>query len=188
MPDASYVLSECRKRNSVEKLFLSSMSFSDGEPLRVHDMETLNGHLFVKLISLVIMVRIAREKRSSGLIKKYPVEKMLLWNCTRSGRWSSRTERRSQLKSRRNKRRFCPDSQSSLNMCLYFWRVKVLFMPYFSFLDLSNRLIMSERYCVKNKCLHKQIAKCGNCAGWSGVSSHNFYKIVLFFLKTYQPI
>ena len=76
--DASYVLSEYRKRDSVEKLFLSSKSFSGGEPLRVHGMETLNGHLFVNLISLAIRTMIIREMRSSGLIKKYSVEKMLL--------------------------------------------------------------------------------------------------------------
>lgn len=76
--DAPYVLSEYRKRDSVEKLFLSSKSFAGGEPLRVHGIETLYGHLFVNLITLTIRTMVIRDMRSSGLLKKYSVEKMFL--------------------------------------------------------------------------------------------------------------
>ena len=43
-----------RKRDSVEKLFLSSKSFLGAEPLRVHGLETLRGNLFVNMVSLAI--------------------------------------------------------------------------------------------------------------------------------------
>lgn len=76
--DAPYVLSEYRKRDSVEKLFLSSKTFTGGEPLRVHSMETLKGHMFVNLIALAIRSHILADMRLSGLQKKYSVEKMLL--------------------------------------------------------------------------------------------------------------
>lgn len=39
--DAQYMSSEYKKRDSVEKLFLSSKTFAGGEPLRDHGMETL---------------------------------------------------------------------------------------------------------------------------------------------------
>ncbi len=76
--DASHVLMEYRKRDSVEKLFLASKSFIGAEPLRVHSMETLRGLMFVNLIALVIRSRMMREMRISGLQDKYSVEKMLL--------------------------------------------------------------------------------------------------------------
>ncbi|MEM0134947.1 MAG: hypothetical protein QXU18_06940 [Thermoplasmatales archaeon] len=76
--DASYVLSAYRKRDSMEKLFLLSKSYSGGEPLRVHNMETLSGHLFVNLITMAIRIMIINDMRSSGLLKKYSIEIMLL--------------------------------------------------------------------------------------------------------------
>ena len=76
--DAQYVLSEYKKRDSVEKLFLSSKTFAGGEPLRDHGMETLRGEMFVNLITLSIRSRMLQDMRASGLLKNYSVEKMLL--------------------------------------------------------------------------------------------------------------
>ncbi len=70
--------SEYKKRDSVEKLFLSSKSFAGGEPLRNHGMETLRGEMFVNLITLAIRSRMLHDMRTSGLLKSYSVEKMLL--------------------------------------------------------------------------------------------------------------
>jgi transposase len=76
--DAEYVLSEYRKRDAVEKLFMSSKTFTGGEPVRVHGIDALRGEMFVDLISIAIRSRILAYMRSSGLLKKYSVEKMLL--------------------------------------------------------------------------------------------------------------
>ena len=76
--DAEYVLSEYRKRDAVEKLFMSSRTFTGGEPVRVHGIDALRGEMFVDLISIAIRSRILAYMRSSGLLKKYSVEKMLL--------------------------------------------------------------------------------------------------------------
>ncbi|MGP6238841.1 IS1634 family transposase [Cuniculiplasma sp. SKW4] len=76
--DSEYVLSEYRKRDAVEKLFMSSKTFTGGEPLRVHGMDALRGEMFVNLIAIAIRSRILEYMRSSGLLKKYSVEKMLL--------------------------------------------------------------------------------------------------------------
>ena len=73
-----YVLSEYRKRDAVEKLFMSSKTFTGGGPLMVHGMDVLRGEMFVNLIAIAIRSRILAYMRSSGLLKKYSVEKMLL--------------------------------------------------------------------------------------------------------------
>ncbi len=75
---AEYILSEYRKRDSVEKLFMSSKTFAGGQPLRVHSMDTLRGEMFVNLIAIALRSRILGYMRESGLQKKYSVEKMLL--------------------------------------------------------------------------------------------------------------
>ena len=76
--DAEYVLSEYRKRDAVEKLFMSSKTFTGGEPLRVHGMDALRGEMFVNLIAIAIRSRILAYMRSSGMLKRYSVEKMIL--------------------------------------------------------------------------------------------------------------
>ncbi|MCL4314356.1 MAG: hypothetical protein M1454_01320 [Candidatus Thermoplasmatota archaeon] len=76
--DAEFVLSECRKLGAVEKLFISSKTFMGGEPLRVHGINVLRVEMFVNLIAIAIRSRILAYMRSSGLLKKYSVEKMLL--------------------------------------------------------------------------------------------------------------
>ncbi len=76
--DATTILERYRKRDSVEKLFLSSKSFLGAEPLRVHSMETLRGVLFLNLVSLAIRSTILKYMRQSKLIEKYSIEKMFL--------------------------------------------------------------------------------------------------------------
>lgn len=76
--NAEYVLSEYRKRDAVEKLFMSSKTFTGGEPVMVHGMDALRGEMFVNLIAIAIRSRILSYLRLSGLLKKYSVEKMLL--------------------------------------------------------------------------------------------------------------
>ena len=76
--DAEYTLSEYRKRDAVEKLFMSSKTFTGGEPVRVHGMDALRREMFVNLILIAIRSRIYEYMRSSILPKKYSVEKMLL--------------------------------------------------------------------------------------------------------------
>ena len=46
--------------------------------MRIHGMDALRGELFVNLIAIAIRFRILEYLRSSGLLKKYSVEKMLL--------------------------------------------------------------------------------------------------------------
>ncbi|MGC8645561.1 MAG: IS1634 family transposase [Thermoplasmata archaeon] len=76
--DAQYILSEYRKRDSLEKMFPSPKTFAGGEPLRVQSMDALRGHMFVNLIALAIRSRILAYMRSSGLLTKYSVEKVFL--------------------------------------------------------------------------------------------------------------
>ena len=57
---------------------MSSRTFTGGEPLRIHGMEALRGEMFVNLIAIAIRFRILEYMRSSGLLKKYSIEKMLL--------------------------------------------------------------------------------------------------------------
>ncbi len=59
-------------------LFTSSRTFTGGEPLRVHGMDALRGEMVVNLITIAIRSRILEYMRSSGLLKNYSVEKMLL--------------------------------------------------------------------------------------------------------------
>ena len=46
--------------------------------MRVHGMDALRGEMVVILIAIAIKSRILEYMRSSGLLKKYSVEKMLL--------------------------------------------------------------------------------------------------------------
>ena len=67
-----------RKRDSVEKLFLSSKSFLGAEPLRVHGLEALRGTLFVNIVSLAIRSAILTEMKKTDLASRYSIEKILL--------------------------------------------------------------------------------------------------------------
>ena len=46
--------------------------------MRVHGMDALRGEMFVNLISIAIRSKILAYMRSSGLLKKYSVENMIL--------------------------------------------------------------------------------------------------------------
>ena len=76
--DAEYTLSEYRKRDAVEKLFMSSKTFTGGEPVRVHSMDALRVEMFVNPIAIAIRSMILAYMRSSGLLKRHSVEKMIL--------------------------------------------------------------------------------------------------------------
>jgi hypothetical protein len=56
----------------------SSRTVTGGEPLRVHGMDALRGEMFVNLIAIAIRFRILEYMRSSGLLKKYSLEMILL--------------------------------------------------------------------------------------------------------------
>ena len=73
-----YVLSQYRKRNAVEKLFKRSKTFTGGEPVKVHGMNAPMGERFVDPIAIAIRSGILAYMRSSGLLKRYSVEKMIL--------------------------------------------------------------------------------------------------------------
>jgi hypothetical protein len=73
-----YVLSGYRKRDADEKLFMSSKTFTVGEPVRVHGMDATRREMFLNLISIAIWARILTKIRSSGLLNKYSVEKIVL--------------------------------------------------------------------------------------------------------------
>ena len=76
--DSSYVMEQYRKRDSVGKFFLSSKNFIGLEPLSIHSMEILKGHLFVNLIALTIKSRMLFEMKTNGLSDIYSIEEMLL--------------------------------------------------------------------------------------------------------------
>ena len=76
--DAEYTPSEYRKRDTVEKLCISSKTFTEGETVIVHGMDALRGETFVNLIAIAIRSKIMAYMRSSGLLKRYSVEKMTL--------------------------------------------------------------------------------------------------------------
>ena len=46
-----FILSEYRKLDAMEKLFLTSKTYSGGEPLMVHSTDTLRGEMFLNLIA-----------------------------------------------------------------------------------------------------------------------------------------
>ena len=76
--DSADLLMQYRKRDSVEKLFLSSKSYLCAEPLRVHSLETLRGILFVNIVALAIRSAILTEMKKTDLASRYSIEKILL--------------------------------------------------------------------------------------------------------------
>ena len=46
--------------------------------MRVHGMDALRGEMYVNLIAIAIRSRILAYMRSSGMLKRYSVEKMIL--------------------------------------------------------------------------------------------------------------
>ena len=63
------------KRDSVEKLFLSSMRFIDAKPLKVHGLETLRKILFENIAALKIQSAILYQMKRSDLANRYSMEK-----------------------------------------------------------------------------------------------------------------
>ena len=77
-----YSGSEClsiyRQRDAIEKAFRSLKTDLDIFPLRNHKESTIRGILFVSFISLIIRSALLRGMESSGLLKKYSLERKIL--------------------------------------------------------------------------------------------------------------
>jgi transposase len=77
-----YSGSEClsiyRQRDAIEKAFRSLKTDLDIFPLRNHKESTIRGILFVFFISLIIRSALLRGMESSGLLKKYSLERKIL--------------------------------------------------------------------------------------------------------------
>ncbi len=71
-------LSLYRNRDSIEKAFRTLKTDLDIFPMRVRKESTIRGILFIFFISLIIRSALMRGMISSGLIKKYSLEKMIL--------------------------------------------------------------------------------------------------------------
>ena len=71
-------LSIYRNRENIEKAFRMLKTDLDIFPMRVRKESTIRGMLFVFFISLIIRTALMRGMVSSGLMKKYSLEKMLL--------------------------------------------------------------------------------------------------------------
>ncbi len=71
-------LSIYRDRDSIEKAFRTLKTDLDIFPMRVRKESTIRGMLFIFFISLIIRTALMRGMISSGLMKKYSLERMLL--------------------------------------------------------------------------------------------------------------
>ena len=71
-------LSIYRNRDSIEKVFRILKTDIDIFPMRVRKESTIRGMLFIFFISLIIRTALMRGMISSGLMKKYSLEKMIL--------------------------------------------------------------------------------------------------------------
>jgi len=66
-----------RQRDYVEKYFDIIKNETDGDRLRSHKKEMIEGRLFVKFITSIIFSAIYAEMRKNDLLKKYTVKEML---------------------------------------------------------------------------------------------------------------
>ena len=71
-------LSIYRNRDSIEKAFRMLKTDMDIFPMRVRKESTIRGMLFIFFISLIIRTALMRGMISSGLMRKYSLEKMIL--------------------------------------------------------------------------------------------------------------
>ena len=71
-------LSIYRNRDSIEKAFRILKTDMDIFPMRVRKESTIRGMLFIFFISLIIRTALMRGMISSGLMKKYSLEKLIL--------------------------------------------------------------------------------------------------------------
>lgn len=72
------VLSLYRERDEVEKKFDELKNELDVMPLRVHNIETLQGLLFIFFISLVIRAMLLQRARDAEMLDKKSIEDILL--------------------------------------------------------------------------------------------------------------
>ncbi len=73
----SDILIAYRQRDYVEKFFDILKNETDGDRLRSHRKEMVEGRLFVKFITAIIFSAIYSDMRISGLLKKYSVKELL---------------------------------------------------------------------------------------------------------------
>jgi transposase len=71
-------LSIYRNRDSIEKAFRMLKTDLDIFPMRVRKESTIRGMLFIFFISLIIRTALMRGMISSGLMRKYSLEKLIL--------------------------------------------------------------------------------------------------------------
>ena len=72
------MLSIYRNRDSIEKAFRILKTDLDIFPMRVRKESTIRGMLFIFFISLIIRTALIGGMISSGLVKKYSLERMIL--------------------------------------------------------------------------------------------------------------
>lgn len=75
--DKSYVLNCYRERDSIEKIFDIFKNEIDGNRIRVHSQWSVEGKFFLKFITLIIYMRIARIMRDHKLFDKYSIKEMI---------------------------------------------------------------------------------------------------------------
>ncbi len=80
-------LSSSRQRDAIEKAFRVFKTDLDTFPLRNHKESTIRGILFVFFISLIIRSALLRGMESSGLLKKYSLERMILEPLSKISWW-----------------------------------------------------------------------------------------------------
>ena len=66
------------RKDSIEKAFRILQTDQDIFPMRVRKESTIRGMLFIFFISLIIRTALIRGMVSSGLMRKYSLEKMIL--------------------------------------------------------------------------------------------------------------
>ena len=71
-------LSIYRNRDSIEKTFRVLKADMDIFPMRIRKESTIRGMLFIFFISLIIRTGLMRGMNSSGLMRKYSLERMIL--------------------------------------------------------------------------------------------------------------
>ena len=84
-------LSIYRNRDSIEKAFRVLKIDLDIFPMRVRKESTIRGMLFIFFMSLIIRTAHMRGMISSGLMKKYSLEKMF-WNWRSCMLWKRQVE------------------------------------------------------------------------------------------------
>ena len=76
--DWMHCLSTYRERDVVEKGFCNLKNEIKTLPLNTQKESTTRGFLFMSFLSLIIRMRLLNRMKSTGLLKKYTIEKMLL--------------------------------------------------------------------------------------------------------------